>query len=184
MLELDLKEKSVWSDEKEEFVKIPSVHLKLEHSLISVKKWESKWHKPFLAKNEKTYPEIIDYIKCMTIGTLPPDEVYQHLSEEDVKKITDYIQDPRTATVIRNYLPEGKGKSINQEVVTNELIYYYMITLGIPVEFQKWHLEELMTLIKVIKAKNEPKKKMSVREQMSQQRALNEARKAKYHTSG
>ena len=168
-----------WDEAKEEFVEPKTQILVLKHSLISLQKWESKWCKAFLSKNEKTYEETLDYIKCMTINNVDPD-VYTKLTESDVAKINNYIQAPMTATY---FSPEHNEKG-NREIVTAELIYYWMIALQIPFECQKWHLNTLLTLIKVCNIKNAPPKKRSKREIMSRNAALNAARRKQLNTRG
>lgn len=154
--------------------------LKLEHSLISLSKWESKWHKSFLHTKNKTDEEVLDYIRCMTLNPNVESDVYNHLSLENLRDINNYINDPMTATI----LPEDKSAKRNREIVTSELIYYWMIAYNIPVEFQKWHIERLMTLIRVCSIKNEPPKKRSKSEIMRRNAALNEARRKQLNSKG
>ena len=151
----------------------------LEHSLVSISKWESVWRKPFLTKENKTKVETIDYIKCMTITQNVDPAVYNYIPKNVIDKIVEYIETPRTATIV----PETAGK-ISREVITSELIYYWMITFNVPFECQTWHLDRLLTLIKVINLKNQPKKKGSVKDLMSRNAALNAKRKAEMKTSG
>lgn len=154
--------------------------LKLEHSLISLSKWESKWHKSFLHTTNKTDEEVLDYIKCMTLKPNVDPDVFNHLTLENLRDINTYINDPMTATVI----PEDKSAKRNREIVTSELIYYWMIAYNIPVEFEKWHIERLMTLIRVCSIKNEPQKKRSKSEIMRRNAALNEARRKQLNSKG
>ena len=177
-----VEESELWDEATETFVKNPGVKeqtLQLEHSLISISKWESKWCKPFISKDEKTDEETIDYIRCMTINQNVDPSVYDHLTTDNLKDIRDYINAPMTATTVR----EIKSNN-SKEIVTSELIYYWMISLQIPVEFDKWHLNRLMTLIKVFNVKNTPPKKMSQRELMSRNAALNAARRKKHNSKG
>lgn len=183
MLEIIIPEKNdLWDESKGEFITIKGARLQLEHSLISLRKWESKWHKSFLSTKEKTYEEILDYIRCMTLNSNVDQNVYMLLSQKDIKSVIDYINDPYTATWFsdKSNMP-GSGK---REIVTAEIIYYWMISLNVPSEYQKWHLNQLLTLIKVISIKNSPKKKMSRKDQASQTAALNKARRAKYNSKG
>ena len=170
-----------WDEEKQEFVEPEVKTLQLEHSLVSLSKWESKWHKAFLTKEGKTPEETLDYIKCMTITQNVGPEVYDHLTKDHVERVNAYIENPMTATVIADDRKKGGG---GREVVTSELIYYWMISLNIPSEYQKWHLNRLLTLIKVCNIKNAPPKKRSQREIMSRNHALNEARKKQLNTRG
>lgn len=169
-----------WDEEKREFV-TPKVRvLQLEHSLISLSKWESKWCKPFLTKDDKTDEETLDYIKCMTITQNVDPDVYNHLTMKNIQDVNSYISAPMTAT---SFSEDKHGKS-SREIVTAELIYYWMIALNIPFECQKWHLNRLLTLIRVCNIKNAPPKKMSKRDIMSRNAALNAARRKKLNSSG
>ena len=180
MLRITIKAVEHWDESKEEFIRVKEQTLQLEHSLVSLSKWESKWCKPFLTKTEKTHEETIDYIKCMTITQNVDPNVYNYLSAENIKEINAYIEAPMTAT----YFSEFEKKGGNGELVTSELIYYWMIALTIPFECQRWHLNRLLTLIKVCNIKNQPAKKMSRREIMSRNSALNAARRKQMHTNG
>lgn len=169
-----------WDEEKQEFVPQKEQVLQLEHSLISLSKWESKWCKPFLTKQEKTVEETIDYIKCMTLTKNIDPETYNHLSTDNIREINDYIGAPMTAT----YFSKKQGGGPNNEQVTSELIYYWMIALNIPFECQKWHLNRLLTLIRVCNVKNQPRKKMSRGELMRRNSDLNKARRKQLNTKG
>lgn len=169
-----------WDEAKQEFVSFKGQTLQLEHSLVSLSKWEQKWHKPFLSKEEKTLEETIDYIKCMTLTQNVKPEVYMFLTPENIEQINRYIEDPRTATTF----PNEKSKTGTREVITNELIYYWMIALNIPQEYQKWHLNHLLTLIRVCNAKNAPAKKLSKEEIRRRNRELNEQRRKQLNTTG
>lgn len=146
--------------------------LQLEHSLVSISKWESKWKKPFLSRNEKTIEETIDYIKCMTITQNIDDNSYNMITNENIRQVRSYIEDDMTATTFSK-----EQKSINREVITAEIIYYWMIALNIPFECQKWHLNRLLTLINICNIKNSPPKKMSKRDLARRNSSLNAARK-------
>lgn len=181
MLYITIPATDGWDSEKEEFVEIEKEKkLQLEHSLVALSKWESKWHKPFFGDEEKSEEEILDYIKCMTITQNVDDKVYDRLTEKNIQEIVDYIHDPMTATTIN----DRRKKPGPKEVVTAEILYYNMIALNIPFECQKWHINRLMTLIKVCDLKNQPPQKMGRREQMSQQAALNAARRKRLNTKG
>ena len=180
MLKITIPATEQWDEQKQEFVQTKEQTLQLEHSLVSLSKWESKWCKAFLSKNEKSYEETIDYIKCMTITQNVNPEVYNCLTADNIEQINKYIEAPMTAT----YIFDDSPNKINNETVTAELIYYWMIALNIPVDFQKWHLNRLLTLIKVCNIKNSPPKKRSRREIMSQNAALNAARRKKLNTKG
>ena len=169
-----------WDEERLEFVDPQVKTLQLEHSLVSISKWESKWHKAFLSKKEKTEEEIFDYIKCMTLTQNVDPSVYDHLTVDNVNQIKAYIEDPMTATVINT---NSSDKS-NKETVTSELIYYWMIALNIPSEYQKWHINRLLKLIEVCNIKNSPPKKRSKSDIMRSNAALNAARRKQLGTRG
>ena len=180
MLQITIPSTELWDEQKEEFVYTKEKTLQLEHSLVSISKWESKWNKSFLSSKEKTTEEIIDYIRCMTITQNVDPEIYTRLPNQTIQQIYDYINAPMTATVFSDTGRKGG----NRDVITSELIYYWMIALNIPFECQKWHLNRLLTLIRVCEIKNAPPKKMSKRETMSRNAALNAALRKKYNTKG
>lgn len=154
--------------------------LKLEHSLVSISKWESKWNKAFLGKQKKTEEEILDYIRCMTLTQNVAPEVYSRLSSKNYDDIWAYINAPMTATVI----PKERCKSGSREVITSELIYYWMISYNIPVEFQKWHINRLITLIQLFNMKNSKPQKRSITEIMRRNAELNALRRRQTNSKG
>ena len=191
MLKVIVPAREVWDDTMQRFKSLDrDYELTLEHSLISIAKWEQTWHKPWAKEDVKSWEETIDYIKCMTINPNIPDEVYEMIPDEVVDEINKYIKDPATATWINSNRPDGKSSgSRKQEIITSEIVYYYMIELGIPVEFQKWHFNRLMTLIKVVNIKREEadpnsKNKMSKREILANNAKLNAARRKAMHSKG
>ena len=179
MLQITIPSTELWDERKEEFVYTKEKTLQLEHSLVSLSKWESKWNKAFLSSKEKTTEEIVDYIRCMTITQNVDPDVYNHLTNNIIQQIYDYINAPMTATVFSD---NGKRSGGSRETVTSELIYYWMISLNIPFECQKWHLNRLLTLIRVCEIKNTPPKKMGRGEIMSRNAALNAARRKQHNT--
>lgn len=180
MLTITIPATEMWDEKNEKFIDIKECRLQLEHSLVSLSKWESKWCKPFLFTNDKTAEEIMDYVRCMTLTTNVSPEVYYGLTSENIKAINAYIEAPMTAT----HFGSEQNRSGKREVVTSELIYYWMIALNIPFECQKWHLNRLLTLIRICNIKNQPAKKMSRKEIMSRNAALNAARKKQLGTKG
>ena len=180
MLRITIPACEEWDEFKQEFVTTREQTLCLEHSLVSLSKWESKWCKPFLTKQEKTYEETIDYIKFMTLTPNVDPEVYNFLTNDNLIEINKYIEAPMTATTFSKDRPGKAG----HEIVTSELIYYWMIALNIPFECQKWHLNRLLTLIKVCNIKNTSPKKMSRRDILNRNASLNAARRQQMNTKG
>lgn len=180
MLQITIPAIEQWNERQQEFIQTKEQTLQLEHSLVSLSKWESKWNKAFLSKTDKTYEETLDYIKCMTITQNVDPNVYNGLTSEHIAKINNYIESPMTATTFN----DNTQQKVNREIVTAELIYYWMIALNIPFECQKWHLNRLLTLIRVCNIKNTPPKKMSKRATASQCAQLNAARRQQMNTKG
>ena len=179
MLNITISASDMWNERLGEFVSVPETILHLEHNLLSISKWESKWKKPFLTRERKTIEETIDYVRCMTIGDEEDPIVYKLLSQEHLDKISDYIDDPMTAT----WFSKDDAKA-NREIVTSELIYYWMCSLQIPFECQYWHLNRLMALIRICSIKNQPSKKMGRKDIYNQNAALNRARRARSKSKG
>lgn len=180
MLNITIPKSEQWDEINQEFVYVKEQNLQLEHSLVSLSKWESKWCKPFLSKEDKTLEETTDYIRCMTITQNIDSKVYNYIPDSVIEEVYKYIDLPMTAT---RFTEQERGRN-NGEQVTAELIYYWMIALNIPMECQKWHLNRLLTLIKVCSIKNQPPKKMSKRQIMSNNSALNASRRKMHNTKG
>ncbi len=180
MLQIVLPAGRGFDERTEEFIEFPQVTLRLEHSLISIHKWEAKWHKSYLSNNGLTVEEQLDYIRCMSLDPNFDMMVLNRLRTEDVIKIRDYIKDPMTATVIhrRNNQPN------NSQFITAELIYYWMTEFNIPFECNKWHINQLLTLIEVCSIKQNPGKKMNKREAAMMRAAANESRRKKLGSRG
>lgn len=170
----ELFDEATWS-----FIEIKPTVIQLEHSLLAISKWESKWKKPFMSTEQKTEEEFRDYVRCMTINRNVDPNVYLRLTAADYKKIDEYIHDPMTATTFHG----GQSKKSSSKQITSELIYYWMVQAQIPFDAEKWHLNRLMTLIRIYSVENDPKK-MSKKDIYKSNRAINEARKAKYHSKG
>lgn len=169
-----------YDEPNEQFVNVnfKAQTLELEHSLVSISKWESRWCKPFL-EGEKTKEELTDYIRCMTTNSnRVDDDIYQYLPPEIINKINAYINAPMTATVIKK-----NGKS-NGTFITSELIYYWMVAFQIPIECEKWHLKRLMTLISICDEKNKPQKKMTEQEIIARNAEINARNKAIFNSKG
>lgn len=180
MLQIVIPGNEFYDESKEVFMTTSDTVLQLEHSLLSLSKWESKWHKPFLSRDEKTLEETIDYIKCMTITKNVDPLVYSTITPEISAQINSYIEDPMTAT----WFNDEQNKSFSREVITSELIYYWMVSLQIPFECEKWHLNRLLTLVRVCNIKNAPSKKMSSSEIMKRNASLNASRRKMMNSRG
>lgn len=179
MLHLEIPGSEYYDESKGMFVETKPTKLVLEHSLYSMSKWESEWKKPFLSKDDKTVDETIDYIRKMTVHKNVDPLVYYSITNDMIDRINEYILDPMTATTFRE-----THTSPSREGVTAELIYYWMTVFNIPFECQKWHLNRLLTLIRVCNVKSSPPKKMSRKDAMAQQRALNKQRRSRMGSSG
>ncbi len=179
MLQITIPATELWNEKTEEFVKTKEQVLQLEHSLVSLSKWESKWCKPFMSKTVKTSEETIDYIRCMTITQNVDFDAYNCITNEIIDEVSKYIEAPMTATTFSD-----KKNVFNKEIITAEIIYYWMVALTIPFECQKWHLNRLLTLINVCNIKSQPKKKVAKGDIYARNRALNAARKKSLNTTG
>lgn len=180
MLRITIPKNELWDEEKQEFEPVKEQTLQLEHSLISLANWESKWCKPFLSNEDKTSEETIDYVRCMTLTQNVDPNVYKCLTNKNIEEVNKYISSPMTAT----WFSDNKSNKSNHEQITAEIIYYQMIALNIPFECQKWHLNRLLTLIRVCAIKNQPEKKMSKHDIMSRNAALNAARRKQLNSKG
>lgn len=179
MLYLTVSSGEIFDEATWTFTEIKPTVIQLEHSLLAISKWESKWKKPFMSTKQKTDEEFRDYVRCMTINRNVDPNVYYRLTAADYRKIDEYIHDPMTATVFHN----TKKERPSSKQVTSEQIYFWMCQAQIPFEAEKWHLNRLMTLIRIHSIENNPKK-MSKSDIYKSNKAINEANKAKYHSRG
>lgn len=180
MLELTIGAVEHFDEETQTFFNEGGTIIELEHSLVSLSKWEQIFEKPFLAPDKKTTEEVLEYIKCMCLTPNIAPEVFQNLSADNYEEVNTYINAKMTAT----WFAEIESAPKNSEMITAELIYYWLVSFQIPFECQDWHLNRLFTLIKVFNVKNAKPKKMTRSEIAERNRALNEKRKADYNTSG
>jgi len=180
MLQIVIPEREFFDQEKQMFFYLKEQKLTLEHSLISISKWESKWKKPFLDRADKTPEESADYIRCMTVGKEIDPTQLMFIPQEIYRQINEYIADSMTAT----WFSDQRKKQNTSQVVTSELVYYWMIAFHVPIECEKWHFNRLLTLIKICELKNAPPKKMKKKEIYSRNAALNAARRQKLAANG
>ena len=179
MLTITIPAKDLFNESTSEFISVKETILDLEHSLISISKWEQKFHKPFLSREAKTHEEIIHYIKCMTINKNVDPNVYYALTKKNIDEIKAYIDDPMTATRITS-----SKANVSREIITSEIIYFWMIEHDIPHQFERWHINRLLTLIRVCNEKSKSTNKMSKKDIMNQNRTLNEQRRKMCHSTG
>lgn len=182
---IHIERQEMWDEKNEEFVYTNAQDLVIEHSLYSIKKWEEKYHKPFMVKDNKSNAELLDYIRMMTLNKVD-ESIYSKLSKKAIEEINAYMEDPMTATVFSKEEEKALSKKINS-FVTAEIVYYWMTAENIPFECEHWHINSLMTLIKVCSLKNKPedkKDKKLTQSDLAARRAEMEARRAKYHTNG
>lgn len=183
MLKLTVPGYEYFNERTNTFGQVKTTTLQLEHSLVSLSKWEEKWQKPFLGKDPKTMEQCVDYVRCMTITQNVDPLVYNGLTTQNFETINQYIEAPMTAT----WFSDKENKQFSREIITAEIIYYWMISLNIPFECQKWHLNRLLTLIRVCNIKNAPAKKKSKtlnRRELDRRTELNRARRERLHSSG
>lgn len=178
MLTIKIPTTELWDEGRSEFIAIQETELRLEHSLVAISKWESKWKKPFLTRDPKTEEETRDYVRCMSVDDIDP-LVFSFLTQNHLNQISSYIEDPMTAT----WFKEDHSKP-SKQIITSERIYYWMCAAQIPFECQYWHLNRLMTLIRIASIESQPAKKMGKKDIYSQNAALNKARRAKHKSKG
>lgn len=179
-IKIHVPKTELWDPMKEEFITVKEQCILMEHSLLSVDKWESRWKKSYISSEDKTPLETLDYLRCMTITKDVDAYVYYAIPSDELKRIDEYIKDPMTATTITNR-ETGRRK---KEIITSEIIYWQMTQLNIPLEWERRHLNKLLTLIQVGAIKSQPPKQMSKKDIAKQNRYLNAARRAKHHTRG
>lgn len=182
MLEVIVPDAELFDDESQTFFTREGGRLVLEHSLVSLSKWESKWEKPFLDGTPKTTEQTQSYVECMCLHPVSDPEIFKKLSDENVKQIADYIDSKQTAT----WFTPDPHAAPSREIITNEIIYFWMVGHSIPMEAQYWHLNKLMTLLRVCSEKNKPatKSKLGKQDLAMQRRMLNQQRKAELNTTG
>lgn len=184
MLDFIISAKEIFNEETNEFIYTKEYKIQLEHSLISLQKWESLTHKKFLSDLvPKTNEDILLYIKCMTLNKVP-DEAYKYLSNEEKSTIFKYINDPMTATVFNDINSKSESDPLTSDKITAEIIYYYMVSYNIPMECRKWHLNQLLTLIRVCNIKNQPNKKIPINETINNYAVINARRRKQLNSRG
>lgn len=181
MLHIVVPEVEFFDERTSTFTTLKEQRLAMEHSLVSISKWEAMYNKPFLTKDKKTGKEMLDYIKCMTITQNVDERIFQVLTKENLIDVSEYIAAPMTATTFGS---SGSSGTPQRQIVTSELIYYWMVSYNIPFECQKWHVNRLLTLIEILNIKNTPPKKRSKSEIMSNQKRLNAQRRRSLKTKG
>ena len=168
-----------WDNDKQEFSYPTKATITLEHSLLSISKWEAKWHKPYMGSENKTHDEFYSYIQCMSLKGEIDETTLGSLTRKNLEDILNYIEDPMTATTVKEDSSSVCG--VPKTFVTSELLYSYMVNYRIPVEFEKWHLNRLLILIKVLNEQNKEPKKRSERELIRDYAKIREANRKKFH---
>lgn len=184
MLHLEIPECEFFDEATMQFHRIKPQTITMEHSLMSISKWESKWHKSFLSTKDKTTEEILDYMNCMTLTQNIDPYLFYALPKSAIDKISAYIADPMTATVISTHTPEGAAPKNKNQIITSELIYYKMIAYNVPQEYQKWHINRLLMLLQICDIKNEPPKKVGAKQNAMSRSALNASRRNRLGSRG
>lgn len=180
-LEIKIKENELWDENREEFVQVRGQTIHIEHSLYAIAKWESQTKKPFLSEENLHGELLLEYIRCMTLEEGVDRDSYKGISRYDIERVRQYMNDSMTATWFKQDPAKSKRPG---KVITAEIIYYYMVELGIPFECEHWHFNRLMTLITVCIEKQQPPKKMAKKDVLSQYANLNAARRARLKSKG
>lgn len=185
MLSITIPAMEGYNEQTSEFFEYPEIPLELEHSLISLSRWESKWEQPFLSQSfKKTTEQTLDYIRCMASTEVTVEDLYR-LSEANLNEINAYIDRKFTATTFSEIPEKFRG---NQTVVTAEVIYYWLVALTIPFDpVQSWHLNQMLALVKVVNIKNQPVKKggqQITKDALAERRAENARRRAEWNSKG
>ena len=178
MLKLDLVGEELFNEDTWEYISVEPVTVRLEHSLLAISRWESKYHKPFMSTPEKTLDELAYYVRCMTLtDDLLDDEIAMRIvsSQDTLRQVKIYLDDPATATVVK----ADPGAKKSSKFVTSELIYYWMAAHRIPFTTDRWNINRLLKLIEVCNAESQPSKKMSYEDKMRNHKSINAARRAK-----
>lgn len=184
MLTIHVPAEELYDEEKNEFITTKETTLRMEHSLISIAKWEARWKKAFLTRRKRTAEETLDYFRCMTINEVDP-SVYDRLTSKNVEDILNYINEPMTAVYMGNPVDDESSRGRSKDVITAEVLYYDMTALNIPFECEKWHVNRLLALIHVCQIKNNPNPKTMSKAQLSRRNAkLNAARRKAHNTKG
>ena len=180
MLQITIPSTAYFDEKTDAFITTKEQVLQLEHSLVSLARWESKWCKPFLGREDRTSEECADYIRCMTMTQHVDPLVYNNIPPSVFMEVNEYIAAPMTAT----WFSDRKNGPKNREILTAEIIYYWMIALNVPFDCQKWHLNRLLTLINVCNIKNQPPKRGNKQSILNKNRELNKLRKEQLNTTG
>jgi hypothetical protein len=180
MLTITVGATDVYDESDEKFSTHGGIELQLEHSLVSLSKWESEFEKPFLGKSGKTTEETLAYIRYMVLTPNPPEDFLQSLSKENMEEINRYIDRKMTAT----WFSDQPGEPKSREVITAELVYYWMTVFNIPFACETWHINRLFTLIRICNVKQAKPQKMSRGETARRNRELNAQRRSQLGTRG
>lgn len=185
MITIHIPQSEIWDDGNNEFIYIEEQTIDMEHSLVSITKWEAKHHKVFLEENKKTPEEMMDYVRCMCINPLKNERDILGISKKDIEKITNYIEDPMIPFKLKSK-DDGNtyGRKKNKDPMCGIMIYYYMVSCQIPFECQHWHINQLLALIQIYSMKENPGNPLKGSKLANRNTTLNAMRKARLGSKG
>lgn len=178
----------LFDEETNTFLHPVGKKLHLEHSLLSISKWEAEWEIPFL-NTDKTSEQSLSYIKCCVLDDDFDELLLNTLSDKNILDFNAYLSKGMTAKKIidlRSSLSQKRKsrRPASQKALTSEDIYYSMIQFHVWKECEEWPLQRLLSLLQLCSLKSNSTGEMSKSDQAKFYREENARRKAKYHTNG
>lgn len=163
----------IFDDELEEFRQFGADEITFEHSLYTIARYEEATHKPYY-DTRSDEDNLFSYMPYMAIKPPKDPSAFFRIPQDELAKLKSWMEDSHTAT----WFSKDDDNSPEREIVTAELIYYWMTEYRIPFECERWHINRLMTLIQVCARKKSPPKQKSQAEIIREHRALNQKRRA------